>query len=178
MTSTTQNITVETQKQIVADFITKNLPKAQLAKQYNVSPRTVGRYIEKFEVEVKTQIEAQKAQAVTTAQKLPRISNGRKPVVRDADGYTQGQRWLIDAYNRQKATMQKVENRVGVTGRAKKGVKTIRFITMETLETLSNQGVLKTMKKEDVIRKIADAANVDLKVAKQYYSGHKIFFMK
>lgn len=158
-------MTIEAQKQLTKEFLTKKITKAQLARDYKVSPRTVGRYIEKFEEQIKAELEAAKAEPVQ-----PEL---------EMSGLTKNQQAILNSYYKQKMSVpQKVVNRTGMVGRAKKGVKTIRFITMEILENLQQQGKLETTKPEEIIKQISTEAMVTTKVAKQYYSGHKVYFYK
>lgn len=101
-----------------------------------------------------------------------------KPIERQDDGLTLNQRSILETYKRQKASgeMKKKEDRAGKVGRARKNVKTIRYITMEILENRANRGTLTDANKDAIIKEIMKKANTDEKTAKLYYSGHKALF--
>lgn len=97
---------------------------------------------------------------------------------RKHEGFSKAQLGCLERYYKQKADSKnmKFEERKGKTGRARKNVKTIRFITMEILEAHAQEGTLLKANKDDIIKEIAEAASTDEKTAKQYFSGHKKLF--
>ena len=100
----------------------------------------------------------------------------RASIERDANGLTKNQIGILATYYKQKGTMDKTETRQAKTGRAKKGVKTIRYITMEILEAHAEAGTLTKANKASIIEEIMKAGDVTEATAKQYFSGHKIMF--
>lgn len=198
--------------------------KAEIAREFGVSPRSVTRYAEQFEDEaldlmnaeetpeenvelesafsekpttpeadtssVPNKINEEKVDADNKANTEieegrheeplvePTKEKSKKVVERDEDGLTKNQRSILNTYLKQKASgnMDKVEDRQGRTGRAKKNVKTIRYITMEILEEVAASGNLTKANKDNIIKEIMETAGTDEKTAKQYFSGHKIIF--
>lgn len=102
----------------------------------------------------------------------------RQKRARDENGLTKGERECLERYYKQKADAEnmKFEERKGKTGRAKKGVKTIRFITMEIIETHVEAKTFTKENKDEILAEIMDTASVDEKTAKQYLSIHKKMF--
>lgn len=141
--------------------------KAQIAKDFGVSRDSVRRYGNKFADKVKAQVKTNQAKVTKTKAKNA-----------DKDGVelTDNQKKILATYYKQKGTLDKVTSRVGHTGRAPKGVKTIRYIAMEVIEAHANAGTLVKANKADIIAEIAKAAEVELKTARQYFSGHKKLF--
>lgn len=111
-----------------------------------------------------------------TSTETEETTRKRAPITREDNGLTKNQNNILATYYKQKGTMDKTDERQGKTGRAKKGVKTIRYITMEILEAHANAGTLTKTNKDDIIDEIAKTGNVEQKTAKQYFSGHKILF--
>lgn len=131
---------------------------------------------EEPETEESTSVEEDNTDTVEEQPKKETTS--RAPRERDEEGLTPNQRSILNTYLKQKASgnMEKNEDRKGKVGRAKKNVKTIRYITMEILEKVAATGNLTKANKNDIINEIMEAADTDEKTAKQYFSGHKIIF--
>jgi len=86
------------------------------------------------------------------------------------------QKKLLADFYAQKAEATEVEDRKGKRGRAKKGVKSIRFIVMEVIESHKAQGTLTKENRQEIINQIVEATGHDEKQAKKYFSGYKKVF--
>jgi hypothetical protein len=174
--------------------------KNQISKDFGVSPRSVARYSEKFENEAMdlltsepeeskelresfkpdeiatpaTETEETDSEEEVVDQATPKKKRTKKD--RETNGLTAGQNKLLTNFQKQKLEMVNFEERQNKTGRARKGVKTIRFITMELMEEYKAGGELTSKNKDAIINHIAQNANVSLKTSKQYFSTHKILF--
>lgn len=156
------------------DMVTGEVPEENKALEAAFEPKTEETSTETEEETTSEESSEEQEETAPEVEAKPK----RQKRARDENGLTKGERECLERYYKQKADAEnmKFEERKGKTGRAKKGVKTIRFITMEIIESHVDAGTFTKANKDEILAELMATASVDEKTAKQYLSIHKKMF--
>ena len=165
--------------------------KAQIAKEFNVSPRSVSRYAETFENEaldlmtddssenLEAAFEETKTQIDEVVTEITDENNSEedittKPSIKEEE---EKKNKAIQKIKEEKAAKPTVSDTPKSTGRGRgrkpTGVKSIKEIVLETMNEYKSVGKMTKENREVIVSLIMERTDLTEKEAKKYFAGYK-----
>jgi predicted transcriptional regulator len=176
-----KQIAFETQIDIAIAVLNSNTTKKQIAADYGVSSDSVSRYANKHEDEARNII-SKMADMTDESETTDEVENdtdkndatkSMEEIMKTLN--SNQQKILTDFYNKREENTDFV-NRVGQRGRNPDGVKSIRQLIMEVIDTHFKEKTLLRENRQKIVKQIMDATGHNRVQSAKYFSGYKRLF--
>ena len=155
MTTITSAVTNEFKINIAVEVLSTEKSKAEIAREYNVSARSVGRWATQFQIDAES--------IINTKDEAKEIENS----------VSEKEAKILADYRSNKGQNTDVEDRRFKRGAAPKGVKTIRELILDIMEERVAKGELIKANQKEITKQISDAIGHEYSRCTWYFSVYK-----
>lgn len=148
--------------------------KAEIAREFNISPRSLNRYFDKYKSEFELQ-SSEEIEAITDVFE-PKSNLEKLKSEEYYDSLSTEKKVMLEKYYENKSKNLEIVERIGHRGRAPKGIMPVRDVLMGIIEHHKFAGTLTKANKQNIIEEIMNKTGYGKEHAKFHFSKMKALF--